>query len=117
LSLSRFEDSEADKGALGGKRKLRETGDNNIRKKSRFLKAAFDAENVQKSKVNAQTFLVQDDTIEIIHNPYLIVFTDMICLIYIGNEQSSYAERMRKYKQKYTLQKHLNTHIEQGVFS
>jgi hypothetical protein len=117
LSLSRFEDGEAEEGALGGKRKLSETGDNDIRKKSRFLKAAFDAENVQEPKDNAQTSLVQDDSVEIIHNPYPMEFTDMVCLICIGNEQSSYAERMRKYKRKYTLQKHLNTHIEQGVFS
>ncbi|KAI9861117.1 MAG: hypothetical protein M1813_005546 [Trichoglossum hirsutum] len=120
LQLNRFKDDEAKKlkGVLGRKQKLSETGDGDARKSSRLLKVAFDdAENIQQPQDKPCTILpVQYDNVGIIQNPYSMVFTYLICLICIGNEQLSYAERMHLFKRKYTLQKHLNVHIQQGVF-
>ncbi|KAI9765129.1 MAG: hypothetical protein M1840_007836 [Geoglossum simile] len=93
------------KGALRRKRKLSETDDEGVGKSPRLLKAAFDdAENVQ------------DDDVRIIQNLYPMGFACPVCLICIGNEQLPYAERMRPFRRKYTLQRHLNTHLQQGVF-
>jgi len=120
LQLNRFKGGEAEKlkGAPGRKRKLSETGDGDARKSPRLLKVAFDdAENVHQPQDKTRTILpVQDDSVGIIQNLYPMVFTYPVCLICIGNEQLSYAERMRPFKRKYTLQKHLNAYIQQGVF-
>ncbi|KAI9763522.1 MAG: hypothetical protein M1839_006442 [Geoglossum umbratile] len=117
LQLSRFNGGEDEKlkGAPRRKRKLSETGNDNARKSPRLLKAAFDgvAENVQQLQDKTRTILpVQDDNVRITQNLYPMVFTYPVCLICIGNEQLSYAERMRPFKRKYTLQKHLNAHIQ-----
>ncbi|KAI9856251.1 MAG: hypothetical protein M1813_009170 [Trichoglossum hirsutum] len=106
------------KGAFKKKWKLSETGDDDGRKKPRLLKAVFnDTKNVQEPQDKGRTFLlIQDDDVEVVQNPYPMVFTYPVCLICIGNEQLSYTERICPFKWKYTLQKHLNTHVQQRVF-
>ena len=98
---------------------MSEPGNDRARKTLRLLKTAFDnVKNVQEPQDKTRTFFpVQDDDVKITQNPYPMVFTYPVCLICIGNEQLSYTERMRPFKRKYTLQKHLNTHIQQGLFS
>ena len=116
LQLNRLKDAEVKelKGDFRRKRKLSETGDDDNKRGPKLLKTAFNgAENVQEPQDKAWTFLpVQDDDTEIIQNSYPMTFTRLICLICIGNEQLSYAERMHPFKRKYTLQKHLNTHLQ-----
>jgi hypothetical protein len=111
LQLNRFEDGEIKE--LKRKRKLSETGDDDVRKSPRLLKAAFDdTENVQEPRGKAPAFSpVQDNDVRIIQNLYPMEFVYPVCLICIGDEQLSYAERMRPFRRKYTLQKHLNTHL------
>ena len=120
LQLNRLKDAEVKelKGDFRRKRKLSETGDDDNKRGPKLLKTAFNgAENVQELQDKVWTFLpVQDDDTEIIQNSYPMTFTCLICLICIGNEQLSYAKRMRPFKRKYTFQKHLNTHLQQGVF-
>ncbi|KAI9761350.1 MAG: hypothetical protein M1840_001974 [Geoglossum simile] len=117
----KFEGNEAEevKGALRRKQKMSETDNNRAGKTLKLFEAAFDDnKNVQEPQDKTKTFLqVQDDNVEITQNSYPIVFTYPVCFICIGNEQLLYTERIHPFKWKYTLQKHLNTCIQQGVFS
>ena len=93
---------------------MSEPGNDRAGKTLRLLKTAFDnVKNVQEPQDKTRTFFpVQDDDVKITQNPYPMVFTYPVCLICIGNEQLLYAEHMRPFKWKYTLQKYLNTHIQ-----
>ncbi|KAI9784184.1 MAG: hypothetical protein M1839_002690 [Geoglossum umbratile] len=78
LQLNRFEDGEIKglEGTLQRKPKLGETGDDDVRKSPRLLKAAFDdAENVQEPQDKPRTFPpIRDNDVRVIQNPYPMEF-------------------------------------------
>jgi hypothetical protein len=73
-------------------------------------------ENVEKNgDVDSASIKVED--VEPLQDSYPIVFTYPVCLICIGDEQFSYEERIRPFARKDSLQRHINLHVEKGVFN
>jgi hypothetical protein len=59
---------------------------------------------------------IKEEGVKIIQLPYPMTFTDLVCLICIGDNRLSTLGQTRPFAKKDTLQKHLNNHVAEGVF-
>ncbi|KAJ9641087.1 hypothetical protein H2199_005755 [Coniosporium tulheliwenetii] len=116
----RFEDGRAEKaeGTVGIKRGLSDSGNAGARKRQRPLKEESNSTSGAREPQEKPRIIrpIKDEDIEIIQSPYPMVFTGPVCLICIGDEQLSKDRQTRPFARKYTLQKHLKVHVQEGRF-
>jgi hypothetical protein len=103
------------------KRTSSEAGDATARKRPRLARGPNTSdgspalENAgKKGDVDSASIKVED--IEPLQDSYPMAFTYPVCLICIGDERSSYEERIRPFARKDSLQRHMNLHVKKGVF-
>lgn len=106
------------KGAFGTKRISTDSGDDGARKRQRSInKGSNENLDIQEDQAKTQVITaVTGENDDSIQSPYPTVFADQVCLVCIGNDQLSKAERLRSFARKCTVQKHLKIHIKQGLF-
>ncbi len=98
-----------------GKRRAHEITDEKPSKRTRPLQTADqDGQNMQRPQgQNTMLGQIEGERTQtgLGADLYPMTFTNNICLICVGDETRSYPARMKTYRRKDTLQKHINTHL------